>query len=146
MRRPGWLAALAVTAACAGGRDGVRAGDLELRDARVMAPPTTSEAAAYVTVANRGPVADTLVDVIAAGAGRTMLHRQVTDGDVTSMEHVDRLAIPARDSVVMAPGHLHIMLLDLAGRPAVGDSVTLEFTFTRGGVVAVRAPVRPYGN
>lgn len=146
MRALPWLAALAAVAACGGDRDTVRAGALELRDARVMAPPTSSEAAAYVTVANRGAVADTLLDVIAAGAGMTMLHRQVSDGDVTGMEHVDRLPIPARDSVVMAPGHLHIMLMQLAGRPAVGDSVTLELTFSRAGVVAVRAPVVPYGN
>ena len=141
------LALLALAGACAPREPGaVAAGDLEVHGAFAFAPPTASEAAAYFTIVNRGREPDTLLTVTSPIAGAAMLHGQVPDGGMVRMEHIGSPAIPARDSLVLAPGGTHLMLMTLDRLPKAGDTIAVTLTFARAGAVNVSLPVRGYGD
>jgi copper(I)-binding protein len=55
--------------------------------------------------------------------------------------------VPAGDSLVLAPGGLHVML-ELTGSnpPQKGDSLPLTLRFRHAGDVTVSLPVRAYGD
>lgn len=141
MRRP-WLAAIATLVACTGA--GATSG-VEVRDGFLFAPVTQGEAAAYFTAVNRGPAADTLLGLTSPIAASVMVHRQVVDGGLAQMEHVTELAVAPGDSIVLAPGGLHAMLVTLDRLPVAGDSVSLTLRFARAGTITVTVPVRDYG-
>ncbi len=55
---------------------------------------------------------------------------------------VDRIDLPAGQAVALAPGALHIMLLDLAAPLEVDQTFTLTLTFELAGAVDVEVTVR----
>ena len=124
----------------------VAAGTLEVHGAFAFAPPTTSEAAVYFTVVNHGRVTDTIVRIASPVAASAMLHSQVPDGGMVRMQHMDAAAIAPGDSLVLAPGGTHLMLMDLTRLPRPGDSIAVTLVFARAGSVAVMLPVRSYGD
>jgi copper(I)-binding protein len=124
----------------------IAAGDLEVRGAFAFAPPTASEAAGYFTIVNRGREPDTLLTATSPIAGAAMLHGQVPDGGMVRMEHISAPAIPAGDSLVLAPGGTHLMLMTLDRLPKAGDTIAVTLTFARAGAVNVSLPVRAYGD
>lgn len=142
------LAALLLLATACSPRDGsvVSAGDLEVRRAFAFSPPTTSEAAGYFTVVNRGPAPDTLLGISSPLAASAMLHGQVPDGGMVRMEHVEAAVIPASDSLVLAPGGMHVMFMSLEHRPQPGDSIAVRLRFARAGEVTLMIPVRSYSD
>jgi copper(I)-binding protein len=75
-----------------------------------------------------------------------MLHTQVPDGGMMRMEHVSTPVLPARDSLVLAPGGTHLMLMNLDRLPKPGDSISVTLTFARAGTATVMLPVRSYGD
>ena len=123
-----------------------KANNLEIHGAFAFAPPTTSEAAGYFTVVNHGSSPDTLVSVTSPIATSAMLHQQVPEGGMVRMEHVAAAPVPAGDSLVLAPGGTHLMLMNLSQLPTPGDSIAVSLVFARAGSVTVRMPVRPYGD
>jgi copper(I)-binding protein len=58
------------------------------------------------------------------------------------MRPVERIAIPAGQSVALEPGGFHIMLLDLAEPLELGQQVDLTLVFENAGEVAVTAEIR----
>jgi len=106
-------------------------------------PPTSDVAAVYLVIHNPTVQPDTLLAIVAPSAQRAEVHRQVTqNGMMFQMERVETLPIPARDSVVLAPGGVHVMLFGLRRRPAVGDTIDLVFQFRRAREVAAHALVK----
>ena len=122
------------------------AGDLELHGGFAFAPPTTSEAAGYFTIVNHGSRADTLLAIRSPLAAGAMVHGQQPDGGMVRMEHIAAPVVPPRDSLVLAPGGMHLMLMTLDHLPRAGDSIAVTLTFARAGDLTVTLPVRPYGD
>ena len=137
---------LLLVSACTGREKRVTAGDLEVHGAFSFAPPTTSEAAGYFTVVNRGRQPDTLLAVTSPIAAGAMLHGQVQDGGMVRMTHLEAPVVPAGDSLVLRPGGTHLMLMSLDRLPRPGDSVPVTLTFSRAGTVTVMLPVRAYSD
>ena len=139
--RPLLFALLAGTGCAAG-----TTGGITVTEAYGFAPATASEAAVYLTLHNQGPGEDALVRVSSPEAAGVMVHRSVTSGAMVIMEHVDRLPLPVGVPVRMAPGALHLMLVDLAPVRQAGDSLTIILEYARGASQTVRVPVIPYGD
>ena len=59
-----------------------------------------------------------------------------------AMAPVDQLEIEPGDTVTFEPGGYHLMLLDVSGMPAVGESVELTLSFELAGDIVVQAEVR----
>ena len=111
--------------------DGAVAGDwmvlgpLDVRDVRIGAPPVSDRAALYLTVRSRGGEV-VIAGVEADGVARAEIHRTRMEGDLMRMEAVDAVTVPPGDEVALAPGGLHVMLLDLDRRPEPGDRIPVR--------------------
>jgi len=66
---------------------------------------------------------------------------ETTESGAAQMVPVDDIPIPAGETVELASGGLHIMVLDIADPPQVGDTATITLTFDNGETVQVDAPV-----
>jgi len=108
--------------------------------AAVPAPPAPTEASAFLTLDNRGSAPDTLLGVESPQAGGVMLHEMVGG----RMEMVTAIPLPAGRQVRLVPGSYHLMMHELTGPLAAGDTVTLTLRFARADPVVVRAPVLRY--
>lgn len=85
--------------------------------------------AAYMELTNNSDMALHLVGAASPVAGAVEFHETTIENEVMRMRPVDALEIPAGESVVMAPGGLHLMLLDLERDllPGVAISMILAF-------------------
>ena len=91
------------------------------------------------------PVHALLIGVASPVAGRAELHATAMDGGVMRMRQVDSIELPPAQAVRLAPGGLHVMLIDLKGPLKPGDRVPLTLTVQRDGnrsVFTVQATVR----
>ncbi|HEX9894615.1 MAG TPA: copper chaperone PCu(A)C [Gemmatimonadales bacterium] len=104
------------------------------------ATPGSEETALYFTVHNPTGKPDTLVRVITPDSAAVTYHRSVTDGGLVRMEPLGLLSVPADDSLVLAPGGIHLMLLS-AKRRSPGDTIHLSLAFARAGTRALAIPV-----
>lgn len=110
------------------------------------APPTmggSKVAAGYMTISNPGGAPDRLVSAASPKAGKVEVHEMKMDGAMMTMAPVaGGLEIPAGGQVALAPGGLHLMLMDLTGPLAIGDSVPVTLTFEKAGAVETTLTVR----
>jgi copper(I)-binding protein len=119
---------------------------LSIHRAVAVEPVLDDVAALYLTIRNGGTEDDTLVAVQTVSAGRAEIHDQMRDGDMVHMRPRAHVVVPADDTVVFVPGGLHVMLMELTEPVAAGDTIVVDFRFTRGGTHTARVPVVSYGD
>jgi copper(I)-binding protein len=105
--------------------------------------PGQSTTAAYMELASRRDAR--LVAVQTPAAGRTELHTMRMDGDVMRMRPVRSIELPAGTTVKLAPGGLHVMMMDLKQPLKAGDKIDLVLVIEAGGektTVRTEAEVR----
>ena len=109
--------------------------------------PGQKIAAAYLDLTS-----DTHAALVAAespAAGKAELHTMNMDGGVMRMRPVQKIDLPAGKTVKLAPGGLHIMLLDIKQPLREGDKVPLVLKFQGAGnassTAKVEAEVRTMG-
>lgn len=128
---------------------GVVAGSIRVFGAYVREPASPDVAAAYLSIANTGDIADTLVSVSSGASRSVTLHdvpgaaSSTPQGQAGSggMTPSGPLTIPGGTTVTLAPTRGHLMLEGLAGPLRPGDRVSLLLTFRHAGQVLVDAPV-----
>ena len=90
--------------------------------------------AAYLKITNNGVSDDRLIAAKAAIAQRVEIHSMELDQGVMRMRAVDGgLAIASGDSVTLAPGGLHIMLMGLTTDLASGTQHEIILVFEKAG-------------
>lgn len=118
--------------------------DIEVADpwARPTSPGADT-AAFYATFDNNSGDSDLLIDGYAPVCGRVEIHRTQTDDATESMERASAadLRVEDGDSLVFEPGGLHVMCLDLKEPLVEGESLSLELTFERNGVLIFDVPI-----
>lgn len=111
------------------------AGPIEVRDAYAHATSTAQPVGAgFLTVANSG-AADRLLGVSCTCSQGVELHSMSMDGGVMRMRKLDAIDVPAKGSVVLEPGGMHLMLIGLKAPLAEGQQVPLELRFDKAGLV-----------
>ena len=116
---------------------------LELSNAWVRAlPPAQTRTAAYLTLANPGAAAVSVVGASADLADKVEIHTTREIDGYMRMEQLQGLTVAAGQRVQLAPGGTHLMLLGLARMPAPGDSVRLCLELASGDEVCTMAAVR----
>lgn len=111
--------------------------------ARATAPRQTI-GAAYVTLTSRAD--DRLVSATSPAAARVELHSMAMDGGVMRMREVaGGLPLPAGQPVVLGPGGLHIMLVDLKAPLVAGQVVDVVLRFQNAPALDLRVPVAAVG-
>lgn len=124
-------------------------GDLHIEAPMLRAtPPNAPVAGGFVRIVNTGDDDDTLIAAAIAGdvAGMVQLHQMKMADGVMSMSEVEGgIAIPAGEVVTLAPGGLHIMLMDLSQPLTKGEEYDVTLTFAEGGDVTMTFPVLTLG-
>ena len=97
---------------------------------------------AYMNIVNNDTVPITLVGVSTADAGAAEVHETMQHEGVVQMMPRTELRMAVGEVVTMAPGGLHVMLVDVRRSLAVGDSVQLRLQFSDSTSVAIAVPVK----
>jgi copper(I)-binding protein len=132
------LGAAAALVACSGS-----AGTPQIRDAWARPGAAGAESAAYLTITGPTGQGDALLTASSPAADMVQLHEVTTDTDgMTGMHHIDRLDVPAGQTVRLEPGGYHLMLMGLTSELAVGGTIELMLVFERAGSFVVQAEIR----
>lgn len=117
-----------------------------VNDAWVRAPaPGQKVAAAYMELKSKQT--SFLVSIASPAAGAVELHITTLEGGIMKMRPVGKVELPGGKPVKLAPGGVHVMLLDLKQPLKPGDKVPLTLTVQRDdrssrSVFSVQAVVR----
>lgn len=100
---------------------------------------------AYLTLHNRKAAADTLTGARTPAASRADLHQSFSSEGISGMRPAGPLPIPAGDSLSLAPGGYHLMLMRMERSTETGDTLELDLHFASGDTLRVRLPVKMSG-
>ncbi len=119
-----------------------RNADLVVTGAWTRPAEAGMNAAGYMTITNKGVVADQLVSASSALAASVTLHQSRLVNGVTTMRPVPGVPIASGAAASLAPGGFHLMLEGLKRPLAAGGKVPIVLTFTHAGPVRVELEVR----
>jgi copper(I)-binding protein len=136
--------ALVATAALAGlaRAEDVRVGSIVISDG--WSRPTATGMAvgvAYFRVRNDGAADDAIVSASTPAAARVEMHQTTLADGMARMRPLKAIAVPAKATVAVAPGGIHLMLVDLATPLAAGTRVPLVLQFRNAGRIEIRLAV-----
>ena len=143
------LALLALAAICAGPASAqqVKIGDLVFDHAWARATPGGAKVGGgYLTIENKGATLDKLIGGSSPAAGKVEVHEMAMNNGVMTMREVKGgLSIPPGQSVTLAPGGYHIMLMELKAPLKKGDKVPMTLAFEKAGQVNITFDVEAIG-
>jgi periplasmic copper chaperone A len=126
--------------------EAVRVGDIEVEHAWSRATIGADRpGVVYLSIRNIGSTNDALIGVATPIAGMPMLHETVVTDGVASMPHAMSVPVPAGQTVALAPGGFHGMLMGLTQALKKGESFPLTLTFQTAGDVTVTVDVLGMG-
>jgi len=125
----------------------VKAGDLVISQAWTRATPGGAKTGGgFLTIENKGSAPDKLIGASADGAGKIEVHEMAMNDGVMKMRPVEGgLAIDPGKTVKLAPGGLHLMMMDLKAPLKQGDKLPVTLQFEKAGKVAVTLDVQGVG-
>lgn len=106
-------------------------------------PPNTAVLAAYMRIGNPSPADIVIVAANSPQFERVEIHRTEIQDGIARMLRQDRLVVPAGGGVDLAPGGLHIMLIQALQPLAPGAWVEIDLQLSNGGRQQISAEVRP---
>ena len=143
------LALLVLAAICAGPASAqqVKIGDLVLDHAWARATPGGAKVGGgYLTIENKGVTPDKLIGGSSPAAGKIEVHEMAMNNGVATMRPVKGgLSIPPGQSVTLAPGGYHIMMMELKAPLKKGDKVPVTLAFEKAGQVNVTLDIQDIG-
>lgn len=125
----------------------VKSGDLVLDQAWSRATPGGAKiGGGYLTIDNKGAAGDKLIGGSSPVAGKIEVHEMAMNNGVMTMRLLkDGLPIPAGQSVKLAPGGYHLMLMDLKAPLKKGDKIPVTLKFEKAGDVKITLDVQAIG-
>jgi periplasmic copper chaperone A len=136
------LATLVVATSSAAGPGETRAGPIVISDAWTR--PTAAGmpmGVAYFVVRNDGARDDAIVAASTSAAARVEIHQTTLTDGMARMRPLREVVVPARRQVAIAPGGIHLMLVDLAAPLVAGQRIPLVLQFRNAGRVEIRLVV-----
>lgn len=102
---------------------------------------TMNVGAAFFEITNNSDKADAIIAAETEIAGRTELHDHIHENGVMRMRMVEEVALPAKQTVKLKSGGLHVMLFDLQQKLKLGDSFPLTLKLKSGTTVKTTVKV-----
>jgi copper(I)-binding protein len=135
------LALLTLTACSPSGPGGGDAAAVQVSGAICRPTPVGRQmTGCYLTLT--AATADRLVSAASPGANLVQIHESRIESGMMMMQELrDGLPLPAGETVALAPGGNHLMLLGVKEPLVAGDTVTLTLTFETSPPVEVTATV-----
>lgn len=117
--------------------------ELAVKNATIRFSPVKGNPGAIYFKITGGPADTALTSVTVKGAERTEIHESAENGGVASMNKVDEIAVPAGQTVALAPGGYHVMIFGME-KPK-GDTVPFTAIFSDGSELEANAQVTSLG-
>ena len=131
---PSVLAALVIALSCTAA-SAAASESITIANAWVRAPaPGQKTASAYLDLTSPRDAA--LVAAGSPSAGRVEMHSMTIDGGVMRMRAMPRIDLPGGQTVKLAPGGVHLMLLELKHPLKVGEKVPLVLSVQPAGAAS----------
>ncbi len=111
------------------------AGNLDI-DHPMSFETTAKAGGGYMIITNTGDTDDALIGV-SADFPKVEIHQSAEEDGVMKMFHVERIDIPAGETVKLAPGGYHVMFMGLSDPLTEGDTIPATLTFENAGEVEV---------
>ena len=135
MRPLSWILTAIVLGSCSD-----QSAPLVARDIEITAPrPGANMSAGYLTLANTTDAAIRIDGVTSPQFGRVEIHESIVEGDVARMRRLSHITVGANESVILARGGRHLMLMQPEEDP---ETVTLVFYTGDAPVLSVAAAIR----
>lgn len=116
--------------------------DIMVQDAYARAtPPHAPTSAVFAQLMNNSDQDRYLTAISTPVAGKAELHDVIHDGDIMQMRQLDKVALPAHQSITFKPGGMHIMLFNLKQPLVEGQTIDLNASFANGETIHFTAPV-----
>ncbi|MEM6603135.1 MAG: copper chaperone PCu(A)C [Pseudomonadota bacterium] len=110
-----------------------------MRPAAKAGTPTS----AYIQIKNNGTIDDALVRVTTDIAEKAEIHSSEVDNNgIVRMRKIEKIIIPAGETVMLKPRHDHIMVMGLKEPIPRGAHIPLMLDFAQAGSKMVSFPVR----
>ena len=120
----------------------IACGDLLIGNAWVrLPPPGMTMTAAYFTITNQNPTPRHVVSITSPDFSGAELHETRHQDGRAVMREVGELTLSANETVVAAPGGLHLMLWGPQSPLTENAIVSVELTCAEGGSSRVDLPV-----
>ena len=100
--------------------------ELEISEARIKnLPPTVPVCAGYMTIHNSSQVAVSIVAIRSDAFASVEIHRSVMHDGMMRMDRVNNLQIAPGASQQLAPGGLHLMMMQPVQATRPGDDIEI---------------------
>lgn len=117
--------------------------EVQIKDPYARAVPEGQlNSAAFMQIENTGNKDLAIVSGSSEASDVVELHTHTNDNGVMRMRKVDKIDLPAQQSVELKPGGLHVMLIGLKQGLNEGDTVELNLTFSDGTSQTIQTPVK----
>lgn len=105
-------------------------------------PPGQTNSAAFMTLTNGGDTAHVLVSAESNVSEVVELHAHIMEDGMMKMRRLEKIDLPAGETVALEPGGLHLMLIGLARQLSPGEDVEITLIFGDGGRKVLTVPVK----
>jgi len=100
--------------------------ELEISEARIKnLPPTVPVRAGYMTIHNASQTAVSIVAIRSDAFAKVEIHRSIMKDGMMHMDPVDNLQIAPGASLQLAPGGLHLMMMQPVQATKPGDEIEI---------------------
>ncbi|MEQ8290990.1 MAG: copper chaperone PCu(A)C [Roseovarius sp.] len=97
---------------------------------------TAKSGGGYLAITNTGESDDALIGA-KADFPKVQIHESYEEDGVARMRHVEKLEIPAGETVELAPGGYHVMFMGLSDPFEAGTEIPVTLVFEKAGEVEV---------
>ncbi len=103
---------------------------------------SSANTAAYMVISNCSGESDKLIGALTDSATAATLHNTTMSGDMTTMNDIGQLEIPAGKKIELKSGGYHVMLIQIKHEIKAGDPVDLTLMFSKAGKIRLSVPAR----
>jgi periplasmic copper chaperone A len=104
-------------------------------------PPGQPNSAAFMKVINNSATDHAMVGGASPVAEAVELHTHIAEGGMMRMRQVEKIDLPAGETVSLQPGGLHVMLIGLKQKLAPDEEISLTLHFEDGSETTLKVPV-----
>lgn len=115
---------------------------VEVHEAWARPAAQGENGAVYFEIHNHASKPDALIGASTDVADVVEIHESKMNGDVMEMKRVESIPLEAYADVKLAPGGLHLMLVNLKKELNVSDEIGLTLHFKNFQDITLRVPVR----
>lgn len=119
-------------------------GKIEIKAAWARAS-VSKNGAAYLTIHNHGNRGQLLTGAKTPVAQKVEIHTHIMDGQIMRMRKIDSIGIAPNKSIKMAPGGIHLMLLNLERKLQKGEEFPLAIKFESIDPINIKVKVEGIG-